>query len=353
MKAQHDPKLSLIAGIPTKPETSPPTTFKSQISIGDRADKQGQQALQIRNILVPVDFSAPSLRALEFALPLVRHFGADLHLVHVFATDHPFTGLVGMPFVLPELEISRSLHEQLKDIAQNYSIDVGPKNLHVLKGRAFEEICRLSHDTGIDLIVIATRGNTGLKHLALGSTAERVVRHSSCPVLVTHGGKPSGTVTAFRKILVPTDFSECSVKGLAYAKTFAKHFKSKITLLNSVHFQYYVASDECARYDLPRLLQQADVFARDQMRELFGKTNWEGLDVETSLQTGHPGQQICEHARDSDVDLIVISTHGSTGLTHLLLGSVAEYVVRHAHCPVFVIPTRPTMATVTDRDTRA
>jgi nucleotide-binding universal stress UspA family protein len=131
------------------------------------------------------------------------------------------------------------------------------------------------------------------------------------------------------------------MQGLAYAKVFAKHFKSKITLLNSVHFQYYVASDECSRYDLPRFMQQAYVAARDQMRDLFEKTDWDGLEVETSLQTGHPGQQICEHARDSDMDLIVTSTHGSTGFTHLLLGSVAEYVVRHAHCPVLVVPARP------------
>jgi nucleotide-binding universal stress UspA family protein len=312
----------------------------SRISSRDTPGKQNRDALQIRNLLVPVDFSAPSLRALEFALPLVKQFGADLHLVHVFATDHPFTGLVGMPFVFPEFEISRSVHEQLKDVARKYSIDLRLENLHVLKGRAFEEICRLGHDGDIDLIVIATRGNTGVKHLALGSTAERVVRYSSCPVLVTHGGKPSGAVTCFRKILVPVDFSECSMQGLAYAKVFAKHFKSKITLLNSVHFQYYVASDECSRYDLPRFMHQAYLVARDQMRDLFEKTDWDGLEVETSLQTGHPGQQICEHARDTDMDLIVNSTHGSTGLTHLLLGSVAEYVVRHAHCPVLVVPAR-------------
>jgi nucleotide-binding universal stress UspA family protein len=302
--------------------------------------KRDEQTLQIRNVLVPLDFSAPSLGALEFALPLVKQFGADLHLVHVFATDHPFTGLVGMPFVLPEFEISRSVHQQLKDVALKYSIDLRPENLHVLKGRAFEEICRIGHDRDIDLIVIATRGNTGVKHLALGSTAERVVRYSSCPVLVTHGGKPSDAVSGFRKILVPVDFSECSMHGLAYAKIFAKHFQSKITLLHSVHFQYYVASDECSRYDLPRLVQQAYVVARDQMRDLLEKTGWDGLEVDTSLQTGHPGQEICEHARDNDMDLIVTSTHGSTGFMHLLLGSVAEYVVRHAHCPVLVFPAR-------------
>jgi nucleotide-binding universal stress UspA family protein len=325
---------------PIRAETSSTSTSRSQTSTRDGASERSRQALQIHNVLVPVDFSAPSLRALEFALPLIKHFGADLHLVHVFATDHPFTGLVAMPFILPELEISRSIHEQLKDVAQKYSIGLPPENLHVVKGRAFEEICRLGRDTGIDLIVIATRGNTGLRHLALGSTAERVVRYSSCPVLVTHGAKPSGGVPGFPKILAPVDFSECSMQGLAYAKAFAKHFKSKITLLNSVHFPYYVASDEYERYDLPRLMQHAEIFARDQIRDLFEKTDWSGLEVETSLQTGHPGQQICEHARDSDVDLIVISTHGSTGLTHLLLGSVAEYVVRHAHCPVLVVPTR-------------
>jgi nucleotide-binding universal stress UspA family protein len=311
-----------------------------RISKRDTPGEQNRDALQIRNVLVPVDFSAPSLGALEFALPLVKQFGADLHLVHVLATDHPLTGLVGMPFALPEFEINRSVHEQLKDIARKYSIDLRPGLLHVSKGRAFEEICRVGRDAEIDLIVIATRGNTGVKHLALGSTAERVVRYSSCPVLVTHGGKPSGAVTGFRKILVPVDFSECSMQGLAYAKVFAKHFKSKITLLNSVHFQYYVASDECSRYDLPRLMQQAYVVARDQMRDLFEKTDWDGLEVETSLQTGHPGQEICEYARDNDMDLIVTSTHGSTGFTHLLLGSVAEYVVRHAHCPVLVVPAR-------------
>jgi nucleotide-binding universal stress UspA family protein len=311
-----------------------------RISKRDTPGEQNRDALQIRNVLVPVDFSAPSLGALEFALPLVKQFGADLHLVHVLATDHPLTGLVGMPFALPEFEINRSVHEQLKDIARKYSIDLRPGLLHVSKGRAFEEICRVGRDAEIDLIVIATRGNTGVKHLALGSTAERVVRYSSCPVLVTHGAKLSDAVPSFRKILVPVDFSECSMQGLAYAKIFAKHFKSKITLLNSVHVQYYVASDECSRYDLPRFMQQAYVVARDQMRDLVEKTDWDGLEVDTSLQSGHPGQQVCEHARDSDMDLIVTSTHGSTGFTHLLLGSVAEYVVRHAHCPVLVIPAR-------------
>jgi nucleotide-binding universal stress UspA family protein len=315
------------------------TRSRSRISARDRADTQQRQALQIREVLVPVDFSGPSLNAIQFALPLIAKFGADLHLVHVFAADYPISGLVDMPFVLPEVDISRSVRERLEDVAKQYSIELPSKNIHALKGRPFDEICRLSRDIRVDLIIIATRGNTGLKHLVLGSTAEHVVRYSPCPVLVTRDREATGSVTGFPKILVPIDFSDCSMKGLAYARAFAKQFKSKLVLLNSIHFQYYVASDEYARYDLPRLLQHAKNAARDQIRDLVEETDWDGLEVETSLQTGHPGQQICERARDSGIDLILTSTHGTTGFKHLLLGSVAEYVVRHAHCPVLVVPS--------------
>jgi nucleotide-binding universal stress UspA family protein len=316
----------------------------------------GARSLQVRNVLVPVDFSAPSLSAVEFALPLIKKFGADLHLVHVFAKDYPITALVALPLVLPEVEIDRSVHRHLKEIAKKYSIALRRENLHGLKGRPFEEICRLARDINIDLIVIATRGNTGFKHLALGSTAERVVRYSPCPVLVVRGadrkqkasrnGKFSRRALGFRKILVPIDFPEWSMKGLAYAKAWARQFKSTLVLLNSVHFQYYVASDEYARYDLPLLMRYAEKAAREQMRDLVRKTDWNGLEVEISLQVGHAGQQICACAEDGGVDLIVTSTHGTTGLKHVLIGSTAEYVVRHAPCPVFVVPTRPSEAPI-------
>ena len=313
----------------------------------DRVIKKDRQALQIQNVLVSVDFSAPSLSAVEFALPLIKQFGAELHLVHVFASDYPITALVALPLVLPEVEINQSVHQHLKDVAEKCAIKLRGENLHALKGRPFEEICRLARDIRIDLIIIATRGNTGFKHLTLGSTAERVVRYSPCPVLVMRGGDRekagrgefSRGGLGFRKILVPIDFSECSMKGLLYAQDFANQFESKLILLNSVHFQYYVASDEYARYDLPRLTQYAEKAARKQMRDLVKKTDWGGLQVETSLQTGHPGQQICDGARGCAADLIITSTHGTTGFKHVLLGSTAEYVVRHAHCPVLVVPS--------------
>lgn len=261
-----------------------------------------------------------------------------------------------MPLIVPELEVGRRVRRHLRNVAKRYSIELRREDIHAIKGRPFEEICRVARDGGINLIVMSTRGNTGLKHLALGSTAERVVRYSPCPVLVVHAvdNKKAAGATAkartggvgFGKILVPIDFSECSMRGVAYAKALAEKFGSKLVLLHSVAIQYCVTSDEYARYDFPLLMRQAEKAARNQMGDLVKKADWDGVaEVESSLQIGHAGQQICARAIDHCADMIVISTHGTTGLKHLLMGSTAEYVVRHASCPVLVVPSneRPTL----------
>ena len=150
----------------------------------------------------------------------------------------------------------------------------------------------------------------------------------------------------FGKILVPIDFSGCSMKGLAYAKSLARQFGSKLILLNSFPLQYYIAMDRYAGYNSSLLIEQGEKSARSQMRNLIEKTDWDGAEVESSLQIGHAGEQICGRASDLRADLIVTSTHGTTGFRHILLGSTAEYVVRHASCPVLVVPThlRPTLS---------
>jgi nucleotide-binding universal stress UspA family protein len=306
--------------------------------------------LKIKSVLVPIDFSQPSFQALEFALPLLKQFGAELHLVHVFPPDYPLASMAALPLVVPEVTVGQRVRRHLKDIAKKHSVALEPGNIHARRGRPFEEICRLAREKSVDLIVTSTRGLTGLEHLALGSTAERIVRYSPCPVLVVRPGArnrktgQNGHGTArelsFRKILVPIDFSECAMKGVAYAKALAGEFGSKLVLLHSVAPRYYVTNDEYARYDFPLLMQQCEKAARDQIGELVEKADWDGVaEVETSLQIGHPGQQICARAIDHRADLIVTATHGKTGLKRMLIGSTAEYVVRHAACPVLVVPS--------------
>lgn len=332
-----------------KTGTRPRSPRARQIAARPRTHGAPIKPLEIHNVLVPIDFSVPSREAIEFALPLLKQFGAELHLVHVFEPDYPLASMAVMPLIVPQLEVGKRVRRHLKDVARKYSVELPRENIHAIKGRSFEEICRLARDSGIDLIVTSTRGLTGLKHLALGSTAERVVRYSPCPVLVVRpverkkkaggNGKMTKRELRFGKILVPIDFSDCSMKGLAYAKALARQFGSKLVLLHSVALQYYVTNVEYARYDLPLLMERIEKAARNQMRDLIKKTAWDGIEVESSMQIGHAGQQICARAIDHHADLIVTSTHGTTGFKHILVGSTAEYVVRHASCPVLVVPS--------------
>ena len=314
------------------------------VSVAIQRPRRKSKTLQIRNVLVTTDFSPASLQAIEVALPLIKSFSSDLHLVHVVPPDYPFSTLADLPMVLPEPEIGQRIRRRLHETATKYSVPLRPKNIHALKGRPFEQICQLARDLNIDMIVTATRGLTGLKHLTLGSTAERVVRYSPCPVLVVRpqkrkSGNGKFAQQRFKKILVPIDFSDCSKKGLNYAKALASRFGSKVVLLNSIALEYYFTNDEYARYDFPDLARSAEKWAREQMRDLVQNTDWDKLNVETSLEIGHAGQQICERAEGSGIDLIVTSTHGRTGFKHVLLGSTAEYVVRHAPCSVLVVPS--------------
>lgn len=322
---------------------------RRRLSALARLNKRISRPPQIHNILVPIDFSPASLDAIEFARLSLKPFDAELHLVHVVPPGYPLSSLADLPMIAPDLEIARRVREQLANAAKKYGAAVARQNIHSLKGRPFEQICQLARKINTDLIVISTRGHTGFKHLALGSTAEHVVRYSPCPVLVVRSVHPAGNRNGngnaqhaalhIRKILVPVDFSDCSRQGVEYAKGLAKQFRATLVLLHSVYFQYQVTGDEYARYDYPLVVQEADKAAHDRMRELVRETETDGIKVEPLLETGHAGEQICERARSHGADLIVTSTHGWTGFKHVLLGSTAEYVVQHARCPVLVVPT--------------
>ena len=140
------------------------------------------------------------------------------------------------------------------------------------------------------------------------------------------------------KLLVPTDFSEDSEQAARYAVELAKRFQTEIHCVHVV--------------DIPAdLLSTSDYYMTgpsgqfiDQIREeskknleAFTEKNLEGMQVRTAFLEGRPFVEILRYARDQEIDLVVIATHGRTGLKHVLFGSVAEKVVRKAPCPVLVV----------------
>jgi nucleotide-binding universal stress UspA family protein len=317
-----------------------------QSSAKSRRPAALSQSRRIKRILVPIDFSRPSLKAIPYALAVSRWFGADVHLLHVVdTTQYPPPTLLTLPLV-PQAELNRRLMKQLQATAEKYG--TRPGAIHVLKlreGRAYEEICEVARRLNADLIVIPTHGYTGYKHIYLGSTAERVAQHSRCPVLVVRvhatrwdGARGVRTHKGFRlaKILVPIDFSDCSKAAFTYATGLARDFRAELRLVHVISPHWYPFGDRYAALDAARLMQEAQDFADRQMRQMAARAN---VRYSAEVRRGSPAIEIC-NAASEDADLIVTSTHGRTGLGHVLIGSVAERVVRHARCPVLVIPAR-------------
>ena len=307
------------------------------------------KTLNIQNIIVPIDFSKMSVQAIQIAKRLSRRFGASIHLAHVrhlnYAADPvaPAPPIAPFSFITYEQDGERTALTELKKVASECS--VLSANCDVLGGAPpFDEICRLAQTIPADLVVMPTHGRTGLKHVFLGSTAERIVQHSSCPVLVTRGSalqRNNGSQFRIKTILVPVDFSNCAREGLRYAIAFANEFGAKIILLHATYLGYVYSSEGTAIYDIPGLQKAARRTAERKMRELVRTMKFGRVKFETAFTDGSPVLDICAFAKEHNVDLIITSTHGLTGLKHVLIGSVAEQVVRRANCPVLVVPSHP------------
>jgi nucleotide-binding universal stress UspA family protein len=301
-------------------------------------------AVKIKTILVPLDFSPASMQALDYAVSLAKQFHAAIHLVHVHPPDEASSVPGAGHLMLQSAEAIELLRGELTNIQRKHAPTFWPENCHVRGGRAYEQISELAREIDADLIVLSTRGYSGLKHLLLGSTAERVVRSSPCPVLVARRrkqkSKAANVAFTIRKILAPVDFSECSVAGVRYAALLAKTFDANLRLFHVMYpYTEYVIADRVG-VRLSSTVEAQQEAAREQMEELKQKDFLRGVSLETRIGTGSAIDEICGEASQADVDLVVTSTHGRTGFKHALIGSVAEHVVRYAERPVVVVPSR-------------
>jgi universal stress protein A len=144
------------------------------------------------------------------------------------------------------------------------------------------------------------------------------------------------------KILVPMDFSPHAERAFSYATTLAQRFGASLGLVHVVEDPYVTGawSAEIFVPDVGGILEQLTAGAEQQLATLRQSAIALGLAVETAVRSGRPAQAILEHAKDGGFDLIVMGTHGRTGLSHVVMGSVAERVVRKAPCPVLTVHER-------------
>ena len=140
-----------------------------------------------------------------------------------------------------------------------------------------------------------------------------------------------------KKVLVPIDFSDYSKSSLRYAVNFAKKFDAEIYLIYVVEPVIYPPDFSMGQIAIPSVNNEWDERAREELKKLAKTEIPDGVKVKTILKNGKPFMEIIDTASEENIDLIIIATHGHSGVEHILFGSTAEKVVRKAPCPVLTL----------------
>lgn len=286
--------------------------------------------IKIRKILHPTDFSASAEQAMRVAAALARAYDAQLHLLHAVVFYNPAD-------YFQDIE---SIYNHLKDAAakqmESYIEAAGAADLKIERVNvpaisAGSMITGYVNEYEIDLIVMGTHGRSGLGHLLMGSIAEEVVQAALCPVLTVKAS--STTPERFERIVVPIDFSDHCADLLLYAKELAARYSSEVHLLHVVEQPIYPTFYAFDTTPITDILSRIKAHAEEKLKEMAEQLPGAQIHV----LEGKPTRLITEFAAQIDASLIVIATHGLTGLDHMLLGSVTEKVVRRANCPVLTV----------------
>jgi nucleotide-binding universal stress UspA family protein len=294
----------------------------------------------IKRILFATDFSRWARRAEDYACALACSWKASLTVLSVaeFPPGLNPDYVVNQQYLADLLKHASAQLADLKGRAERRGIEVTTR---VATGIPSEEVISAAQAEDSDLLVVGTRGKTGLAHILLGSTAERVIRGASCPVLAvrteptdTQDERALSRPVTLERILVPVDFSDCSLDALEYAVVLAQQAKASLMLLHVLEPVSYGLD-----FDLGHFRSREDVRESwtKRLEELASSHRHPNMPIEYRLRGGFPSDSILDSAQTLPCDLIVMGTHGRRGISHTISGSVAEAVLRKAHCPVIAV----------------
>ncbi len=280
-----------------------------------------------KNILAAVDLSACSQRALSLAIDFAFSEGSRLHVLFVEV-------LHGEPYdegVRARLEnmVKQRLHERsLVGLDVEYAME-----RDYVAGPA---ILRYARENDMDLIVMGTHGRRGLRALVLGSVAAEVVREAPCAVLTVRKDGEIGPVDV-RQVLVPFDFSDYSREALKVAVDVAESSGAKIHLLHVIEDRFHPAFYGPFFQSVYDVEPDIEIRSKRHLREEVVRIDAEAVVATCEAFGGYPARDIARYAERNGIDLIIMSTHGLTGIEHFLIGSVAEKTVANASCPVLIV----------------
>ena len=285
------------------------------------------------NILVPVDFSELSEKALEVANTFAKLMDGKVTPFHshipISEMDEPYALGMSSQVYQDFEQIEKNLNERLVSISSE-KVDKDRLNKPLISmGNPAQSIVDASPD--YDYIIMSTHGRTGFTRFLLGSVAEKVLRLSHTPVLVVEDNSDIGN---FKKILVTTDFSDNAIVAFPHAIRIAEKTGGEINLIHILSF------DQFEKGEQDRSLKQI----REERIKLVEKEHFHRfkgkIKSNVIISQDSPHEAIFKYVKENPVNLIVMSTVGRTGLNYLMLGSTTANVVRHVETAVLSVNPR-------------
>lgn len=286
-------------------------------------------AVRFRNILFATDFSPAAAHAIPYVKRIAKHYDADLVALHV---RPPAVNPMTQPATWPDKEAIRLQNGEYRNELLDTFAGIRTNAL-IEDGDIQSRLQAAIEKNNIDLVVIGTRGRTGLGKLLLGSVAEEIFRTVTCPVL-TVGPRSDSSRSAngeFREILFATDFTSESQAAAACAVSLAQEFQARLILLHIVPEQQ--PGDLVSASDVTRA-------AKELLRKLVPEEAQAWCKPEYLVEQGNPADRILELAHLRESDLIVLGVkpeEGVPGSTTHLPNATAHKIVSRAECPVLTV----------------
>jgi nucleotide-binding universal stress UspA family protein len=289
-------------------------------------------------ILLPLDGSHLSERALNLGQRLARAYGATLRLVHVLEEPLIFDLLPSL--VLPDRQAAE---RYLAAVAEGVADDIDA-HTSVLRGNATEELLALAQDKPETMIVMSTHGRGGLGRIVFGSVADKIVRGATVPVALVRA-EPGPDHPTVHNILVPLDGSLLAEGALPVALGLARRAGATLSLVRVVEPFWqapyvafapevgYLPTDQVAEIE-----EHIQTEARTYLDRVAGELRNQGARVVWEVRIGRAADEITRLASTTNADLLVISTHGRGGVRRWALGSVTNEVLSRGVTPILTIP---------------
>jgi len=282
----------------------------------------------LHRILVPLDGSGEAESILPYLRDLAPRFSTHIDIL-------------GVGIGRKNRRVNCLLEEYISRVAAGLQSDGIKAEAVALYGTAADKILDYAAQNDIDLIIMATHGRSGISRWWMGSVAEKVISEAPTPVLVVQSKHPrkNGAVRklSFLKILTPLDGSDIGQAALPYAEALAIKTGASINLLQAISPPGTIEASVLGGSDWRKFVKAMHDAGEDYLSGIAKKLDEEGIKTTYEVVTGDPAGRIVEYAEDKGVSLIAMSTHGRTGVSRWVLGSIADKVLHGASMPMLLV----------------